>query len=101
MDDAYVRSAMDCLHLQPDLSKVRAGGHIYRSPNLKMNSWVQLPLYDADFGWGWLVFIGPTRTLCEGMAHVFPRPATVDGLTLVIALQTTAKERFKAIFYDF
>ncbi|MQM11486.1 hypothetical protein Taro_044392 [Colocasia esculenta] len=52
MDNTYVRSAMDCLHLQPDLSKVRVGGHLYRSPNLQVNSWVQLPLYNTDFGWG-------------------------------------------------
>ncbi|MQM03026.1 hypothetical protein Taro_035803 [Colocasia esculenta] len=101
MDDAYVRSAIDCLQLQPDLSKLSGGAHLFGSPNLIVNSWVQLPLYDSDFGWGRPVFVGPAKTLCEGMAHIFPRPAIADGLTLVIALHPEAMERFKAIFYDF
>ncbi|MQL83962.1 hypothetical protein Taro_016457 [Colocasia esculenta] len=89
MDDAYVMSVIDYLQLQaslqPDLTKLSGGAHLFGSPNLIVNSWVQLPLYDADFGGGRPVFVEPVKLLCEGMAQIFPRPATADGLTLVIA----------------
>nr|CAD1825625.1 unnamed protein product [Ananas comosus var. bracteatus] len=59
MDDEYVRSALDYLELQPDLSALVRGAHTFRCPNIGLTSWVRLPIHDADFGWGRPVFMGP------------------------------------------
>lgn len=101
MDDAYVRSALDYLELQPEESKVTRGARFYTSPNLNVNSWVQLPLYGADFGWGRPVFMGPARVLCEGNVYVLPSPSAGGGLSVAIGLHPAAMERFKKVFYDF
>ncbi|KAM1114082.1 hypothetical protein TB1_046019 [Malus domestica] len=49
MDDNYLRSALDYLELQPDLSALVRGAHTFRCPNLGITSWVRLPIHDADF----------------------------------------------------
>ncbi|KAI3725078.1 hypothetical protein L1987_64853 [Smallanthus sonchifolius] len=52
MDDQYLRSAIDYLELTPDLSTLVRGPSYFASPNLNVNSWTRLPIYDSDFGWG-------------------------------------------------
>ncbi|CAN0880228.1 HCT [Linum grandiflorum] len=47
MDDEYLRSAIDYLE-DPD-AKFTPGAP---SPNVKLVSWMRLPLKSADFGWG-------------------------------------------------
>lgn len=51
MDNKYLTSALAYLR-HHDVTTLRHGPHNCRSPNLKLVSWVNLPLYDADFGWG-------------------------------------------------
>ncbi|OAY65189.1 Shikimate O-hydroxycinnamoyltransferase, partial [Ananas comosus] len=67
MDDEYVRSALDYLELQPDLSALVRGAHTFRCPNIGLTSWVRLPIHDADFGWGRPVFMGPGGIPYEGL----------------------------------
>ncbi|KAG6421461.1 hypothetical protein SASPL_118014 [Salvia splendens] len=52
MDDHYLRSDLDYLEIQHDLTQLVRGPHTYRCPNLGITSWVRLPVHDADFGWG-------------------------------------------------
>uniref|UniRef100_A0A1D1ZED2 Hydroxycinnamoyl-Coenzyme A shikimate/quinate hydroxycinnamoyltransferase n=1 Tax=Anthurium amnicola TaxID=1678845 RepID=A0A1D1ZED2_9ARAE len=101
VDDAYVRSAVDYIEAQPVPERRRRGGSTYSSPNLNVNSWVQLPIYGADFGWGRPVFMGPARVLCEGMVYILPCPDPHDGLWVLLALQKDAMKRFRKVFYDF
>ncbi|MQL80373.1 hypothetical protein Taro_012822 [Colocasia esculenta] len=99
MDDDYLRSALDYLELQPDLSKLVRGAHTFRCPNLGITSWVRLPIHDADFGWGRPVFMGPGGIAYEGLAFLLPS-ATGDGsLSLAISLQPEHMTKFQKLVY--
>ncbi|RVW38188.1 Shikimate O-hydroxycinnamoyltransferase [Vitis vinifera] len=51
MEDEYLRSAVDYLEMQPNLTALVRGAHTFRSPNLVVGSWTRLPIHDANFGW--------------------------------------------------
>ncbi|KAJ6355297.1 hypothetical protein OIU77_005810 [Salix suchowensis] len=57
MDDEYLRSAVDYLENLGEPTAVMRNSETYRSPNLSIVNWVNLPFYDADFGWGKPVYI--------------------------------------------
>ncbi|KAK1269217.1 Shikimate O-hydroxycinnamoyltransferase [Acorus gramineus] len=101
MDDEYLRSALDYLEIQPDLSKLVRGAHTFRCPNLCVTSWVRLPIHDADFGWGRPVFMGPGGIPYEGLAFVLPSPNGDGSLSLAISLQSEHMVRFQRLLYDF
>ncbi|KAJ7558721.1 hypothetical protein O6H91_04G052800 [Diphasiastrum complanatum] len=95
MDDEYLRSALDFLELQPDLSKLVRGAHTFKSPNLGITSWARLPVYDADFGWGRPIFMGPAVIAFEGLAYILRSPTDDGSLTLSLALKTDHMPAFE------
>ncbi|KAK0605231.1 hypothetical protein LWI29_024374 [Acer saccharum] len=95
IDDDYIRSALDYLQVQPDLAPLSRGAQTFKCPNLNVNSWSRLPMYDADFGWGRPVFTGPPSVVLEGMCFILPK-STIDGsLSLAICLETSHMQLFK------
>ncbi|KAL0722940.1 hypothetical protein Bca4012_037539 [Brassica carinata] len=100
MDNEYLRSALDYLEMQPDLSVLVRGAHTYNCPNSGITSWASLPIYDADFGWGRPIFMGPSVIAFEGLSFVLPSP-TIDGtLSLAISLQTEHMKLFEKYLYE-
>ncbi|KAI5326003.1 hypothetical protein L3X38_035077 [Prunus dulcis] len=57
-------------------------------PNLRINSWIRLPIYDADFEWGRPIFMGPAA-LFDGMC-----------LLLMISLPSEHMKSFSNFLYD-
>ncbi|XP_051147812.1 shikimate O-hydroxycinnamoyltransferase-like [Andrographis paniculata] len=100
MDDAYLRSALDYLELQPDLKALVRGAHTYKSPNLGITSWAKLPVYDADFGWGKPIFMGPGGVAYEGLSYVLPSPTDDGSLYVTIALQPEHMKVFEKLLYE-
>ncbi|KMZ61603.1 Shikimate O-hydroxycinnamoyltransferase [Zostera marina] len=96
----YMRSALDYLELQPDLSKLVRGAHTFQCPNLGITSWARLPVYDADFGWGRPIFMGPGGIAYEGLSFILPSPSDNGDLYLSIALQAEHMIKFRKLFYD-
>ncbi|XP_058113177.1 shikimate O-hydroxycinnamoyltransferase-like [Magnolia sinica] len=101
MDDVYLRSALDFLEVQPDLSALVRGPRTFGCPNLGIISWARLPIHDADFGWGRPMFMGPGGVGYEGMAFVLPSPTDDGSLSLAISLQADHMVHFKKHLYDF
>ncbi|KAG9455899.1 hypothetical protein H6P81_000407 [Aristolochia fimbriata] len=102
-DDEYLRSALDYLELQPDLSPhspLVRGAHTFGCPNLGIVSWARLPIHDADFGWGRPIFMGPGNVLYEGYSILLSSPTNDGSLYLAISLKAHHMERFKKLFYD-
>ncbi|KAB5511894.1 hypothetical protein DKX38_028922 [Salix brachista] len=52
MDDEYLRSALDYLEEVGDVSSIPRGSITCACPNLGIGSWMRLPIYKVDFGWG-------------------------------------------------
>ncbi|KAJ6847699.1 putative shikimate O-hydroxycinnamoyltransferase [Iris pallida] len=101
MDDEYLRSALDYLELQPDLTKLVRGAHTFRCPNIGITSWTRLPIHDADFGWGRPIFMGPGGIAYEGLAFMLPSSQGDGSLSVAISLQAEHMIRFQKLFYDF
>ncbi|OVA10306.1 Transferase [Macleaya cordata] len=101
MDDEYLRSALDYLELQPDLTALVRGAHTFRCPNIGITSWSRLPIHDADFGWGRPIFMGPGGIAYEGLAFMLPSPVNDGSLSLAISLQSDHMKLFEKILYDF
>nr|QDF44406.1 quinate O-hydroxycinnamoyltransferase [Phacelia campanularia] len=101
MDDEYLRSALDYLELQPDLSVLVRGPSYFASPNLNINSWTKLPVYDADFGWGRPIYMGPACILYEGTVYIMPSPTKDRTLSLAVCLDADHMPLFKKLLYDF
>lgn len=64
--DTYVKSTIEFLENQQDLTRFQdlhalrpTEGPLYGNPNLGVVSWLTLPIYGLDFGWGKEVFMGP------------------------------------------
>ncbi|CAI9098790.1 OLC1v1035497C1 [Oldenlandia corymbosa var. corymbosa] len=102
MDDEYLRSALDYLEIQPDLSALVRGPQYFASPNLNINSWTRLPVYDADFGWGRPIHMGPASILYEGTIYILPSPNNKDrSLSLAVCLDADHMPLFQKYLYDF
>ncbi|KAF5195294.1 Hydroxycinnamoyltransferase, partial [Thalictrum thalictroides] len=93
--DYYLKSAMDFLASQPDMTPFRTGFHtlgctqgiIFQGcPNLALTSWFGLPIYEADFGWGKPIYMGPAALGTDGKSFIIPGDG--DGsVTIAIRLQ--------------
>ncbi|KAJ7951997.1 hydroxycinnamoyl-CoA shikimate/quinate hydroxycinnamoyl transferase [Quillaja saponaria] len=100
MDNNYLRSALDYLELQPDLSALVRGAHTFRCPNLGITSWVRLPIHDADFGWGRPIFMGPGGIAYEGLSFIIPSSTNDGSLSVAISLQSEHMKVFEKLLYD-
>ncbi|KAM6552708.1 hypothetical protein CsatB_013470 [Cannabis sativa] len=100
IDDSYLRSALDYLELQPDISALSRGSHTFRSPNLGINSWIRLPFYEANFGWGRPIYVGPATILYDGITYLLSSPDDDGSVFVAIGLQHDHMKDFVKFLYD-
>ncbi|XP_030544190.2 spermidine hydroxycinnamoyl transferase [Rhodamnia argentea] len=103
----YVRSAIKHIREQPDLTLFQdvhalgsTRGPFYGNPNLGVVSWVTLPIYGLDFGWGREVHMGPGNHDFDGDSLVLPSLEEEGGLVVALCLQIAHMEDFKKFFYE-
>nr|DAD44562.1 TPA_asm: hypothetical protein HUJ06_002792 [Nelumbo nucifera] len=104
MDNEYLRSALDYLELQPDLTVLVHGVHTFRCSNIVITSWVRLPPADTRCGF----WVGPPDIygarwdrLRGVWLFILPGPVNDGRLSLAISLQSDHKKVFQKILYDF
>ncbi|KAH7572535.1 hypothetical protein JRO89_XS04G0271600 [Xanthoceras sorbifolium] len=109
VSDEYVRSGIEFLKRQPDLTKFQDlhalggdDGPFYGNPNIGVVSWLTLPMYGLDFGWGREVYMGPGTHDFDGDSLILPSHDDDDDGSLVVALclQVSHMEAFKNHFYQ-
>ncbi|CAN1190770.1 Shikimate O-hydroxycinnamoyltransferase [Linum perenne] len=100
MDDEYLRSALDYLEVQPDLSALVRGAHTFKCPNLGITSWARLPIHDADFGWGRPIFMGPGGIPFEGLSFILPSSENDGSMAVAISLQVEHMKLFEKFIYE-
>ncbi|KAJ6759163.1 SPERMIDINE HYDROXYCINNAMOYL TRANSFERASE [Salix koriyanagi] len=105
--DEFVRSATDFLKNQPDLTRFQdihalrgAEGPFYGNPNIAVVSWLTLPIYGLDFGWGEEIYMGPGTHDFDGDSLLLPSPNEEGSVILAICLQAAHMEAFKQGFYE-
>ncbi|XP_024045173.1 shikimate O-hydroxycinnamoyltransferase-like [Citrus clementina] len=101
MDDKYLKSALAYLKQQPDLTVIRREAHNNSCPNLLMCNLANMPLYDANFGWGRPMFVRMVYPfLHDGVVFILPSPANDGSWFVVVDLETNHLQLFKKLFYD-
>lgn len=107
MTNEYVHSAIDFVKNLEDLSRLQDIHALrndqrpfYGNPNLGVISWIGLPLYGLDFGWGSEFFMGPGTHDGDGDSLIFPASNGDESIYVAICLQATCMGDFKKFFYQ-
>ncbi|KAK9275145.1 hypothetical protein L1049_022404 [Liquidambar formosana] len=107
--DEYLRSSIDYLKYQPDLTRFQdlhaldresTQGPFYGNPNLTVTSWLTLPIYSLDFGWGKEMYMGPGILGFDGETVILPIPDGDGSIVVALCLQVEHLEDFKKFFYE-
>ncbi|PON92586.1 Transferase [Trema orientale] len=105
----FVWSAVDYLKTQPDLTMFRSDSleqcdsptpnFYYENPNIGVVSWLTLPLYGHDFGWGKEIYMVPGEIEPESSFFI-PDPSGDGSIIVALCLQTAHVDSFKKHFYN-
>ncbi|MBA0786439.1 hypothetical protein Gotri_025658 [Gossypium trilobum] len=100
MNNEYLRSALDYLETLPDITAATIKPGNYQCPNLNINKWTRLSIYDADFGWGRPIYMGLANVVEEGKIFILPSPTDDGSLSLVACLQIAHMKLFEKHLYE-
>ncbi|XP_018817237.1 spermidine hydroxycinnamoyl transferase-like [Juglans regia] len=110
MTDEYIRSALDFIASQKDVGALRCGLHngahtnppnYLGNPNASILSWINLPFYGMDYGWGKPIYVGPALINDDdGKTYIMSSPAADGSLIIALRLQTECMNSFKEFFYE-
>ncbi|XP_035545023.1 spermidine hydroxycinnamoyl transferase-like [Juglans regia] len=107
--DEYIRSALDYITSQEDVSALRSNFHIRAytktpnflgNPNVYIGSWINLPFYGMDYGWGKPIYVGPGLLNDDGKSFIMSSPTADGSLLIALRLQTEYMDSFKKLFYE-
>nr|KYP33875.1 Anthranilate N-benzoyltransferase protein 2 [Cajanus cajan] len=70
------------------------------SHNILLTSWISMPVYEADFGWGKPVHFGLADVSQVDRAMI-TRSSDGDGVVVFMHFQASQMQLFKKFFYDF
>ncbi|KZV32145.1 spermidine hydroxycinnamoyl transferase [Dorcoceras hygrometricum] len=96
----YLKNLQDLSTLQDIHGMKTNQGPFYGNPNLGIISWLSLPLYGLDFGWGKEIFMGPGTYVCDGDIIILPGHDEDGSLIVSLCLQAGYIEDFKNFFYE-
>ncbi|XP_020081200.1 putrescine hydroxycinnamoyltransferase 1-like [Ananas comosus] len=99
LNDGFVRSLIDYLDSVDDVRGLQKGAWAMPGTDLWVISWLGLPIYEADFGWGRPVFMGRACLQFAGLVFVMHGPEGDGGISVAVALEPENMPRFKAVFY--
>lgn len=103
----YVLSAIDYVKRQRDLTKFQdfnglwsCQGPHFGNPNVVVMSWMGLPVYGLDFGWGKEIHMDPgTHEHFDGESTILSDPKGDGSLLVKVNLQVEHMDIFKDHFY--
>ncbi|KAM3693955.1 hypothetical protein ACJW31_07G024400 [Castanea mollissima] len=106
VNDEFVNLGIDFLKNQPDLTLFQdihsvgsTQGPFHGNPNFGVVSWLSLPIYGLDFGWGKEIYMGPGTHDIDGDSLVLPSHDGDGSLTVALCLQVAHVDDFKKHFY--
>ncbi|XP_027933469.1 spermidine hydroxycinnamoyl transferase-like [Vigna unguiculata] len=105
----YIRSQMEIVLGEEQLDGIRGffSGQGERNsfpfagnPNLHITSWMSMPMYEADFGWGKPVFFGLAYVCAHDRAVILLGPHGDGSIIVSMHFQEAHLELFKKFFYQ-
>lgn len=95
--DEYARSLLDYLETA-DLAALPRSG--LAGTDLRVISWLGMPSYDADFGWGEPALLAPALMYYTGFVYLLNCPGKGGDVAVAAALEPEHMERFKELFFE-
>ncbi|RLN33254.1 shikimate O-hydroxycinnamoyltransferase-like [Panicum miliaceum] len=95
--DEYARSLVDYLEAADPAALPRGG---LPGTDLRVISWLGMPSYDADFGWGEPALLAPALMYYPGFVYLLNCPGKEGGVAVAAALEPERMERFKELFFE-
>ncbi|MQL81683.1 hypothetical protein Taro_014139, partial [Colocasia esculenta] len=99
LGDEHMRSLVDFLELQEDLGKFSRLSQHLPATDLCAVSWLGLPIYEADFGWGRPVLKRRACLLRGGVVYILRNPGNEGGVTLILSLETESMAAFEKVVF--
>ncbi|KZV36124.1 spermidine hydroxycinnamoyl transferase [Dorcoceras hygrometricum] len=103
----FVHSSLDYLKNLKDFSGVQDihptntnQGPFYGNPNLGVISWMTLPVYSLDFGWGKEIYMIPGTHASDGDSMILPGHDGDGSVVVALCLQADRMDDFKKFFYQ-
>ncbi|MED6133046.1 hypothetical protein PIB30_024725 [Stylosanthes scabra] len=78
----------------------RADVPFYGNPNIMLNSWVSMPMYEVDFGLGKPDYFGPGAVYPLDFGIIAPSPHTDGSIDIFMNFQMADMQNFINIFWD-
>ncbi|MQL81677.1 hypothetical protein Taro_014146 [Colocasia esculenta] len=101
LGDEHVRSLVDLLEQrrQEDLTELES--LLLRRPatSLYAVSWLGLPIYETDFGWGKPILVRRVSLASSGMVYILHNPRSKGGVSLIMSLETECMPALEKAFY--
>ncbi|XP_020082647.1 hydroxycinnamoyltransferase 4-like [Ananas comosus] len=95
--DDYARSLVDYLDAV-DMDRLPRSG--LPGNDLRVISWMGMSIYDADFGWGEPVFMGPALMYYAGFVYLMTSPGKVGGVSVAVSLEPDTLPTFKKLLFQ-
>ncbi|CAL9761903.1 unnamed protein product [Musa acuminata subsp. burmannicoides] len=100
LNDDYIRSLIDYLELQRDVRGLQKGSWVIPGTDLWVISWLGLPIYEADFGWGKPAIMVRATLQFSGLVYIMHDSGVEGGLSLAVAMEPENMPLFKQVFYE-
>ncbi|KAJ1700427.1 hypothetical protein LUZ63_000206 [Rhynchospora breviuscula] len=94
--DDYARSLIDSLETI-DMEKLPRSG--LPASDLRVISWLGMPMYKADFGLGEPILLSPAMMHYSGYVYLMDSPGKDAGVSIVIALEPENMLAFKELLF--
>ncbi|XWS72647.1 hypothetical protein CRYUN_Cryun02cG0058200 [Craigia yunnanensis] len=98
---SFTWSAIDYKEQVPNVKAPVRGARGFQCPNLSINSWMRLPIYEADFGRGRPIWLRPAKVSQDGKTYILPSPVKDGSLSVVTCLDASHMEKFGQLLYEF
>ncbi|KOM52202.1 hypothetical protein LR48_Vigan09g086100 [Vigna angularis] len=105
----YIKSQFDLIRSQDDMDKARAlsfginegkDAVFVGNPNLRITSWLSMPIHGADFGWGKPVYFGLAGGTVQERALITHDPNGDGSVILFLHFQMEHIQLFENYFYN-
>lgn len=101
VNNDYVRSALDFIELQQrNPVQIARTNRTVLTPNLSVTSWVNLPLYKLDFGFGTPIFAGNPFIPFEGLVILAPSYMKDGSIDVVLGLFAPDMAKLESICFS-
>jgi shikimate O-hydroxycinnamoyltransferase len=108
VSDEYIRSQIDVVRSFENLDDARKlfiGGEgedvpYFGNPNFNLTSWISMPIYDADFGWGKPIYFGLNKLSPHDRALILLSPDGDGSVHVHLHFQIAHLELFNKFFYE-